>query len=94
MLWLRNHPYLAENCPCPDPILDYWLGISLLSPFHRLLRVLKAPEEQKHTLSASSFHLGLTMLPFVFPFHNLINSIYYHHPPQKKKLGTKPVHSA
>jgi hypothetical protein len=31
---------------------------------------LKAPEEQKHTLLAPGFYLGLTMLPFVFPFPN------------------------
>jgi hypothetical protein len=30
----------------------------------------KVPEEQTHALAASGFHLGLTMLPFVFLFLN------------------------
>jgi hypothetical protein len=71
MLWLRNHPHLAGNLPYPSPIINYWVVISLFSPSHRLSCVLKAPEAQKHTRLVSSFHLGLTMLPFVFPFPNL-----------------------
>jgi hypothetical protein len=43
-------------------------GITLFSPSHRLLYVLKAPEEQKYSLLASGFHLGPTMLSFVFLF--------------------------
>jgi hypothetical protein len=37
-----------------------------------LAKVLQVPGEEKHDLSASRFHLGPTMLPFVFPFPNLI----------------------
>jgi hypothetical protein len=41
------------------------MGITWFSPSHRISLIIKAPEEQKHAFSSSSFYLGLTMLPFV-----------------------------
>jgi hypothetical protein len=57
MVWLRNYPHLAGNHPCPTLLTNYWAGISLFSPSHRLWYILKAPEEQKHNLLDSNFHL-------------------------------------
>jgi hypothetical protein len=44
----------------------------------RLALVLKAPGEETHALLASRVYLGPTMPPFVFPFPNLVNSLYTH----------------
>jgi hypothetical protein len=41
------------------------MRITWFSPLHVFWYVLKAPEEQKHALSASVFHLGLTIYTHV-----------------------------
>jgi hypothetical protein len=63
MLWLRDHPY-------PSSVIDYWMGISLLSPSHRLSEVLKAPERAEISSLGSRLPPGPTMFFFVFPFPN------------------------
>jgi hypothetical protein len=68
MLWLRAHPHLTWELPIPLP--TYWMGITCFCPSHGLAQVLRSPEKEKHALSASRFHLGPTMLPFVFSFPN------------------------
>jgi hypothetical protein len=42
---------------CSFSLIDYFMGISWFFPSTRLVLVLKAPGEQKHTLSASRFLL-------------------------------------
>jgi hypothetical protein len=63
-------PHLAENHPRPYPLIDYWMGITWFLPSSRFSWILKVLEKEKHALSASRFHPGLTKLPFVFPFSN------------------------
>jgi hypothetical protein len=70
-----DHPHLAGNHLCPPPLRSLLCGNLLWLPSREVGWVLKAPEKEKHALSAGGLHLR-TLYPLLFlPFPHVAEQV-------------------